>query len=170
MAKFCMKCGNELNGDNFCSKCGEKNGTYTNNVNANKNKKPENNGLKVLRILIGCFLFIIGIGGCFSVLFSEDENSENNNTKYSYEVTKEYNDSANIAHYIEGTVTNNTNREKGYLQIEFVCYDKDNINLGTAMANTNNLKAGETWKFKAMSMFSDVKNIDHCNFEDIKGW
>lgn len=32
-----------------------------------------------------------------------------------------------------------------YCQIEFICYDKDNNNLGTAIDNTNNLLGYQTW-------------------------
>ena len=44
-----------------------------------------------------------------------------------------------------------------YCQIEFICYDKDNNNLGTAIDNTNNLLENQTWNFKAMGLFTDSK-------------
>ncbi|CDE49175.1 uncharacterized protein BN665_00368 [Firmicutes bacterium CAG:460] len=56
-----------------------------------------------------------------------------------------------------------------YCQIEFICYDKDNNNLGTAIDNTNNLLENQTWNFKAMGLFTDSKT-DHCDFHEITGW
>ena len=51
---------------------------------------------------------------------------------------------------ITGTLTNNTDKEKSYIQIEYVLYDADGNQVGTALANTNHLKAGGSWKFEAL--------------------
>ncbi len=56
-----------------------------------------------------------------------------------------------------------------YCQIEFICYDKDGNNLGTAIDNTNNLLENQTWNFKTMGLFTDSKT-DHCYFHEITGW
>ena len=53
---------------------------------------------------------------------------------------------------ITGTLVNNTDEDKSYLQIEYNLYDADGAQIGTALANINNLKAGGTWKFEATSM------------------
>ena len=53
---------------------------------------------------------------------------------------------------ITGTLVNNTDEDKSYLQIEYNLYDADGAQIGTALANINNLKAGGTWKFEAASM------------------
>ena len=86
---------------------------------------------------------------------------------FSHEVTKEYNDK--YTHYIEGKVTNKTDKDFSYVQIEFICYDKEGNNIGTAIDNTNNLLAKQTWKFKAFGLFTDVK-ADHCDFHEITSW
>lgn len=108
------------------------------------------------------------------IVGSTDNNSASNSTspksnepKFSYTIIDEYDDA--FSHYIEGTVTNNRDKNYSYLQIEFICYDKDGNNLGTALDNTNNLLGKQTWKFKAMSFFSDSK-VDHCDFHEITGW
>lgn len=59
-----------------------------------------------------------------------------------------------FAYKITGTLTNNTDKEQSYIQIEYVLYDADGNQVGTALANTNHLKAGGTWKFEAMSTVS----------------
>lgn len=67
-----------------------------------------------------------------------------------YTVSEEVLDTSNqFAVTITGTLTNNTESEKSYIQITYNLYDADGAQVGTALANTNNLKAGGTWKFEA---------------------
>lgn len=70
---------------------------------------------------------------------------------------------------ITGTLVNNTDEDKSYLQIEYNLYDADGAQIGTALANINNLKAGGTWKFEAASM---EKPEDVANWErvDVSGF
>lgn len=121
-----------------------------------------------LKIILGLLLFIIIISAFSSNNKKDDETKEKE--KFSHTVISSAPDEDNFAYYIEGTVTNNRDKEYSYVQIEFVCYDKDGNNLGTAVDNTNNLLGKETWKYKAMAMFSDVKNVDHCDFKEVTSW
>lgn len=57
---------------------------------------------------------------------------------------------------ITGTLTNNTDKEIGYLQISYTLYDADGAQVGSAFANVNNLEAGGVWKFEAVSFESGV--------------
>ncbi|MCI6265817.1 MAG: FxLYD domain-containing protein [Erysipelotrichaceae bacterium] len=140
----------------------------------NCRKKQGANGC-LIAIIVIVVLAIIGAA------FGSDSNSNNNSNsntdtsttnkeKFSYEITSEYADDYSFAHYIEGIVTNNTDKDYSYVQIEFICYDKDGTNLGTAIDNTNNLLGNQTWKFKAMAMFSDVENVDHCDYHEVTGY
>ena len=98
-------------------------------------------------------------------------NGDNKPTeKFTYEVTKQYADEYGMSYYIEGSVKNNKDKDYSYVQIEFVCYDADGNNLGTAIDNTNNLLGNQTWKFKAMAMFSDAETVDHCDYHEITSW
>ena len=45
----------------------------------------------------------------------------------------------------------NHKKDVDYIQILIPVYDKNGNKLGDAMANCNNLKKGETWRFKAMA-------------------
>lgn len=68
-----------------------------------------------------------------------------------YTIADEVEDTSNqFAYKITGTLTNNTDKEKSYIQIEYVLYDADGNQVGTALANTNHLKAGGSWKFEAL--------------------
>ena len=72
-----------------------------------------------------------------------------------YTISDEQLDTSNgFAVYINGTLTNNTENEVSYIQVEYNLYDADGAQVGTALANTNNLKAGGTWKFEAVGTAS----------------
>lgn len=72
-----------------------------------------------------------------------------------YTVSEEQLDTSNqFAVYVTGTLTNNTEDEVGYIQVEYNLYDADGAQVGTALANTNNLKAGGSWKFEAIGTAS----------------
>ena len=87
-----------------------------------------------------------------------------------YTISDEALDTSNpYAVKITGTLVNNTDEDKSYLQIEYNLYDADGAQIGTAFANINNLKAGGTWKFEAMGT---EKPEDVANWErvDVSGF
>ena len=51
--------------------------------------------------------------------------------------------------YVTGTVRNNTNKQYKYVQVEINLYDKSGAQVGSTLANTNNLEPHGLWKFKA---------------------
>jgi len=107
--------------------------------------------------------------GCDSSFITESI-EDSYKPKVSCSVDKQYGDKYGVSYYIEGTCTNNDSKDYDYLQVEFICYDKDGNNLGTAFDNTNNILGGQNWKFKAMAYFDDVKNISHCDYHEVTGW
>jgi len=50
---------------------------------------------------------------------------------------------------ITGTAKNVSGGNLSYAQLTFTVYDSDDNQIGTALANINNLAADTTWKFKA---------------------
>lgn len=76
-------------------------------------------------------------------------------------------DSAGFAFYIEGTIKNNTDKNYSYVQVTFNTYDKDGAQLGTALANINNLEANGIWRYKAMTT---ADNIASYKLAEITGW
>lgn len=119
--------------------------------------------MKKISLIVFMLIVVLTFSGCSS----SDIDNMLKEDNLSHEVTKEYDKAG--THYIEGTVKNNSDKEYSYLQIEFVCYDKSGNNIGTALANTNNLLGNETWKFKAMGLFSDAKAAK-CEFKEVTGW
>lgn len=63
-----------------------------------------------------------------------------------------------FATYITGTLV--ADRDYTYVQILIPCYDADGNKLSDAIANVNNLNKGESWKFEAMSIDTDVASFD----------
>jgi flagellar basal body-associated protein FliL len=78
--------------------------------------------------------------------------------KEDYTISEEAADTSSQYDYaITGILTNNTDKTLSYIQVEYVLYDADGNQVGTALANTNNLKAGGTWKYKASSLVDTSK-------------
>ncbi len=130
--------------------------------------------------IIAIFILLITLTGCSSEIkdiFDEEISNPITNTdinsdtedNFTHEITNEYTDEIGL-HRIEGIVTNNNDKDYQYVEIEFVCYDDDGNNLGTAVDNTNNLLGKETWKFSTIDMFSDDIKINHCNFHKITAY
>jgi len=129
--------------------------------------------LKNVMLLSLCAVLFLTFA-CGSGSETSDETSSggssSNDNDFSYTVDKSYADEYGIGYYIEGVVTNKTDKKFSYVQIDFICYDKEGNNLGTALDNTNNLLANQTWKYKAMFTGSDAKEVDHCDYHETTSW
>lgn len=111
--------------------------------------------------LFSIFSMFIILFTCGCDVYSYIDEIENaTKTNVTCNVDKQYGDKYGISYYIEGSWVNNRDKDYDYFQIEFICYDKDGNNLGTAMDNTNNLLGKQTRKYKAMAMISDTNKID----------
>lgn len=117
--------------------------------------------------VLGIILIFIGI---IIIAAATTDTEETETEKFGYEITSQYSDDYGFSYYIEGKVTNNKDKDYSYVQIEFVCYDSEGNNLGTALDNTNNLLGNETWSFKAFALFSSAEDVDHCEYHDITSW
>lgn len=68
------------------------------------------------------------------------------------------------ARYIVGTVRNNTDHSYSYAQVEINLYDKSGSQVGSTVANINNLAPHGLWKFKAAvlednAVRSEIKDV-----------
>jgi hypothetical protein len=70
--------------------------------------------------------------------------------------------------YVVGTVKNNTSKQYSYVQVEINLYDESGAQIGSTLANTNNLEAGGTWKFKAVVL--EDKNVKQYKVKNITGF
>lgn len=69
-----------------------------------------------------------------------------------------------------GILKNNSGKDLNYVQITFAVKDADSNKLGAAMANVNNLKAGDTWKFETMSFSTDEGQIIDLDDYEVEGF
>lgn len=97
----------------------------------------------------------------------EEENSESAEDIELIEVTQ---DESSPMVKVTGKIKNTSGKDLSYLQIEIPIYDADGAKLGTALANINNLKADDVWKFEAISGVTeqgakaDLENIEYSGF------
>ena len=150
----CKACGEKVaKGVKKCPNCGKDNRSFV----------ARHKVLSAIAVLV----ILGGVGGAMSEGAAVEEvneivEKEVKVDKYQVEITSGFNDG--YALYIEGTVTNNSGRDLSYVQILIPTYDADGNKVGSAMDNINNLKDGETWKFKAMDLSGGV-NYDAENYE-----
>ena len=79
-------------------------------------------------------------------------NNETQNPKLEVSQTTlsvEYNEYLGYSATVKGMAKNVSNRDFSYVSIEFSIYDSSGNNLGTALANINNLSKGDSWQFEA---------------------
>lgn len=72
-----------------------------------------------------------------------------------------------FSYYIEGELVNNKSKKYSYVQIEFNLYDSNGVQLGSAIANINNLEANGTWKFKAIDLCGNSESIKSYKVVDV---
>ena len=74
-----------------------------------------------------------------------------------------------FAYYVEGTIKNNSDKQYSYAQVTFTLYDADGAQIGTAIANINNLEPNGVWKFKAIGS-GDASKVASYKLSEITGW
>ena len=114
----------------------------------------------LLVCLVACVAFMGGDSDTSSSDSGVQEQQEvKQNTdvdKYQVQILDSRSDG--FATYITGTLI--ADRDYSYVQILIPCYDADGNKLGDAVANVNNLNKGESWKFEAMSIDTNVASFD----------
>ena len=155
MAKMikCKTCGADIaKSAKICPHCGAK-------------KKPG-----VFRVLMGTFLIFIGLcaivgalsGGSGSKSPTSDQNAvqaiNNSASKQKLEevsapaiATGDYGNKT-----ISGSLKNVSGKTISYVQITFALYDNDGAQVGTAVANINNLTADSVWKYSATPLTTNA--------------
>ncbi|KVG89141.1 hypothetical protein WJ36_25950 [Burkholderia ubonensis] len=56
-------------------------------------------------------------------------------------------------------LTNNTDRQYSYVQVELNAYDKSGAQIGSDIVNVNNLESRGHWKFKTPLLQQDVDTV-----------
>ena len=60
--------------------------------------------------------------------------------------------------YVVGQVRNNADRTYSYVQVTINLYDNSGAQVGSTLANVNNLEPGGLWKFKAVLLEDTATN------------
>ena len=139
---------------------------------ANKSKKTSK--WVIILVIIGCLYYIVPIG-----LFTLAIITDNYKTEYkvlddgSINIDKSkltiqsgvkgYYSEEKKAYYIEGKVTNNTEKDYNYIEINYYLYNEKEEVLGVATTLIQKLGAKKTWKFKAI--YDDVDASSVYKFE-----
>lgn len=61
--------------------------------------------------------------------------------------------------HVKGTAKSNSDRSFSYAQVEINLYDKKGVQVGSTMANINNLTPHGTWKFEAVAAASNISTF-----------
>jgi hypothetical protein len=137
-------------------------------------KKKPNGCMITIFVIVGLMVFF----GIIGALVGDDSKPERMATTSPTEVKTESRDDLElIKHgsergefgnlYITGTIKNNTNKQYKYVQVEVNLYDDDGAQIGSTLANTNNLEPRGMWKFKAVAM---EDNAASYRIKDITGY
>lgn len=100
---------------------------------------------------------------------TETPKTQNSNEKYSLVEDYISPESNDFSTYIEGKITNNTDKELSYIQVTYSIYDAEGNTIGTCIDNENNIDAHGTWKFKAICL-EGVSDISKYELKGITGW
>lgn len=156
--KYCKYCHSEMDKKaKICLKCG----------------KSQSN--KMLKLFIIFVVTIIVIVGCSSIFLKgvddaiEEVTNDKTNLKLEENTVTSYKDEYGFSQYIEGYITNNSNKAFSYVQVTFTTYDKEGNTLGTCIDNNSGLDVNGRWKFKAICVDS-VSEISSYKLSDINGW
>lgn len=161
--KICKECGTEVSSKGICPKCGKDQRSFF--------VKHKIFTFILILVVIG---MIAGTTGNKSKTNNLVETSTTANEKQE-EFTlqdghKGTTDKYGMSYTIEGTIKNNTDKQYSYVQVTFNLYDSDGAQIGTALANINNLEANGLWKFKASGSFGDGKTVASYKLMEITGW
>ncbi len=139
-----------------------------------QNKPKKNSKLIIVIIIVGCLYYLIPIGLFGYALISDtykleykvldDGSIAINKSKVIIQSGVEgYYSEEKKAYYIEGKISNNTNKDYNYLDISYYLYNANDEILGQASTYISNLEAGKTWNFKVV--YEDIDASEVTRFE-----
>ena len=104
-------------------------------------------------ILISVFVVIAIVVTIILVVSLSNTESKPKLTITDTNMSVTYNEYLGYSATITGVAENTSGKNLSYASVEFSIYDASGNNLGTALANINNLGEGDTWRFEA-TLFS----------------
>ncbi len=128
-----------------------------------KKKMPK--WLIVIIVIIVIFIIVGVAGGSNSSEESKDEEKELVLEEGYTGVSDEY----GLTYTVEGYVSNPTDKDYSYVQIEFTAYDSEGNTIGTCLDNNSGLEKGGRWKFSAMCL-ENADNIARVELKELTGY
>ncbi|MDE6505374.1 MAG: FxLYD domain-containing protein [Clostridia bacterium] len=122
-----------------------------NNIEVDSGKFKNNHNRNL--ILIGAFVIIAIVVTIILVVSLSKSESKPKLTVSDTHMSVTYNEYLGYSATITGVAKNISGQNISYASVEFSVYDASGNNLGTALANINNLGEGDTWRFEA-TLFS----------------
>ncbi|MBE6822839.1 MAG: zinc ribbon domain-containing protein [Ruminococcaceae bacterium] len=180
-AKFCPECGTPANGQPVIQTTQVQQPVYQSPTPVAPQKK-KGGCLKGGLIVIGVIIVIAVIasiaggegnkGGSTSTSAQQasqttQASATSNKWDDKFEVKDLKLSGSGVNAKITGSIVNKTDKEYGYLQVEINLYDASGAQLGSTLANVNNLEAKGTWKFEAYALKDGVKTV---KVKDVTGF
>ncbi len=136
----------------------------------NEPKKTKTPKWVIVLIVIGCLYYIVPIGlftfailtDNFSVEYKVLDDGSINIDKKKLTIQKDvkgYYNEAKEAYYIEGKITNNTNKDYNGIAINYYVYNEAGEILGEASNYIQKLGPKKTWNFKLIYDNVDAKDV-----------
>ena len=151
----------------------------TNKVNSDETKKSKMPKWVIILIVIGCLYYVVPIGLLtFAMIFDDFQveykvlddgsiNVDKNKLTIQKDVRGYYNEEKG-AYYIEGRITNNTDKDYDGVSISYYVYNENGDVLGEATNYLQKLGAKKTWNFKVI--YDEVDADMVTNFEYHAGY
>jgi len=118
-----------------------------NNIEVDSNKFNNNHNRNV--ILIGVFVVIAIVVIIILVVSLSNKENKPKLTVSDTHISVTYNEYLGYSATITGVAENTSGQSLSYASVEFSVYDASGNNVGTALANINNLGKDDTWRFEA---------------------
>lgn len=169
---FCPKCGKDIGEARFCPDCGTE--IKQEEIYKSSNPKEQKPPKKRRGCLTSIIIFLVFICVLSAVIANSEPTTnvadsgetEQTQTIPDLELIDYSDESDGLLRYVVGHIKNNTNRTYSYVQISINLYN-DGTQVGSTLANVNNLEAGSTWEFKALITEDSATEY---KIADISGW
>ena len=118
----------------------------------------KNKNIKAIIISVVCVILFIAL---IAFLVGGEESKEE------YQITNvslvtDYSEYLGYDASVKGTFKNVSGEDFSYVSVEYIIYDAQGNNLGTAYDNINNLQNGDTWNFNASYIgWTDVEAVSY---------
>lgn len=168
---FCPKCGKDIGEAKYCPHCGSavEQGEDVKGLPAVGRKSSKKRGC-----LASVMIFLIFVFFSFAIILNSETNlnvdepagTEENQSLQDLELVDHSTESDGGLRYVVGHIKNNTEKTYAYVQVSINLYN-DGTQVGSTLANVNNLEPGGTWEFKALI---SQDSATEYKIADISGW